>query len=126
MIHPHFNLKRIIPVNNKWRPRGGYSYFYKDLASMPGHVYDYPALGNDAENTFTFHSMVDLPASLQLDVTFRYVHPLPTPYIPDYLTFDTPRACVHHASKVSASARIRGKRDTVNSSSIFHEPFTEI
>ena len=80
---------------NKWRLRGGYSYFYKELANKPGRVYDYSALGNDAENRVTLQSMLDLPANFQLDVTFRYIDPLPKPAVPDYMTFGARIAWVH-------------------------------
>jgi iron complex outermembrane receptor protein len=80
---------------NKWRLRGGYSYFYKELSNKPGRTYDYSALGNDAENRVTFQSMLDLPANFQLDVTFRYIDPLPKPAVPDYMTFDARIAWVH-------------------------------
>jgi iron complex outermembrane receptor protein len=76
-------------VCDSWRLRGGYTYFYKNLENKPGRVYDYSALGNDAENQFHLHSILDLPAHFQLDITFRYIDQLPKPHFPDYLAFDT-------------------------------------
>ncbi|HEY9489490.1 MAG TPA: TonB-dependent receptor plug domain-containing protein, partial [Chryseosolibacter sp.] len=92
-------------VTQKWHLRGGYTYFHKDLANKPGHIYDFSALGNDAEHRFTFHSMLDLPANLKLDVTFRYIDALPKPYISDYLTFDARMAWVSDNWEISVTGQ---------------------
>ena len=92
-------------ISERWKIRGGYTYFHKDLANKPGRVYDYSALGNDAENRVLFHSMLDLPANFQLDITFRYIDQLPQPYIPDYLTFDARVAWVRNAWEISLNGQ---------------------
>lgn len=78
-----------IQVSDIWRFNWGYTYFYKELKNKPGHVYDFSALGNDPENQFRFHSILDLPGNVQLDHVVRYTDTRPNPFIYDYFTFDT-------------------------------------
>jgi iron complex outermembrane receptor protein len=82
-------------VSDWWRLRAGYTYFEKDLENKPGHFYDYSDLGYDAENRVMLHSMADLPANLQFDLTFRYIDPLPKVDVPDYFTMDARLAWVN-------------------------------
>lgn len=92
-------------IGRNWHIRGGYTYFYKDLRNKPGSIYDFSALGNDAENRFLVHSMLDLPGNFQFDVSFRYVDPLPNPHIPDYLTFDARLAWVYKSWEISVKGQ---------------------
>jgi iron complex outermembrane receptor protein len=73
---------------SKWRLRGGYTYFFKKLENKPGHVYDFSALGNDANNHFLLQSITDLPWNFRFDITTRYMSALPSPHVPAYFTFD--------------------------------------
>lgn len=92
-------------VKDWWRVRGGYSYFYKELANKPGHTYDYSDLGNDAENRVMLQSMLDLPANFQFDLTFRYIGALPKPEIPEYMTFDARLAWVGRSVEFAVIGR---------------------
>ncbi len=92
-------------IGNKWRLRGGYTYFHKELENKPGHVYDFSDLGHDARDRFLVHSSLDLPAGVQFDFTFRYIGALPTLDIPDYLTFDARLAWVKDWLEVSMVGR---------------------
>lgn len=71
----------------KWRLRGGYTYFNKDLDNKPGHSFDHSILGYDAQHQFLVQSMINLPGNFQLDNVVRYLSELPD-RTPDYFTFD--------------------------------------
>lgn len=79
-------------LNSRWRIRGGYTYFNKNLRSKPGHSFDPRYLGNDAKNQALLQSILDLPANLQVDFVGRYLDYLPktlaTERVPGYLTVD--------------------------------------
>src|SRR5690606_37003206 len=66
----------------------GYTYFDKDLQNKPGRIYDFTALGNDANHRGLLNSMINLPGNFQFDTSMRYLGELPAPFIPDYFTFD--------------------------------------
>jgi len=82
-------LSGTLQVAQRWRLRGGYTYFYKELKNKPGHSFDPSSLGNDPKNQGLLQSMLNLPANFQLDITSRYVTNHPKPYIAEYFTFDT-------------------------------------
>ena len=75
----------------RWRLRGGYTYFHKDLWNKPGHSFsedNIATLGNDPEHQFVLQSMLDLPHRFQFDLTARYIDSLPRPELASYFTFD--------------------------------------
>ncbi|GAB4091555.1 TonB-dependent receptor plug domain-containing protein [Flaviaesturariibacter terrae] len=76
----------------RWRLRGGYTYFEKNLRAKDGHHFNPDYLGNDAKHHAVLQSLVELPAHFQLDLTLRYMDELPktlaTAYVPTYTTFD--------------------------------------
>ncbi|MCW3110824.1 MAG: TonB-dependent receptor [Segetibacter sp.] len=78
---------------DKWRVRGGYTYFDMKLKAKPGHTFDPSYLANDVQNQAMLQSMTDLPFNLHLDVIARYLDYLPqtitTVEVPGYFTFDT-------------------------------------
>ncbi len=74
-------------IMKKWRLRGGYTYFDKDLQNKPGSVFNYAVLGFDAQNQVLIQSIMDLPGNFQFDVTSRYLGEL-SEEVPDYFTFD--------------------------------------
>jgi len=80
-------------VTDKWRLRGGYTYFDKDLRAKPGHSFTPDYLGNDVKHRAVLQSILDLPFHLQLDIAARYLDKLPktiaTVAVPSYFTFDT-------------------------------------
>ncbi len=88
-------------IGERWRLRGGYTYFDKDLSNKPGHIYDFANLGLDARNRFFLHSALDLPANFQFDFTFRYIDPIPQLGTPDYMTFDARLAWVKNWLEVA-------------------------
>jgi iron complex outermembrane receptor protein len=75
-------------VMNKWKLRGGYTFFSKTLSNKPGHTYDFAPLGYDAQNIVLIQSMINLPGNLQFDVTGRYIDRLYGYTVPDYFSFD--------------------------------------
>ena len=87
-------LSGTFQITPQWRLRGGYTYFNKNLINIPGHVYDFSDLGNDAQHHALLQSISNLPGKLRLDLTLRYMGKLPDPTIPDYFTFDTRLAWV--------------------------------
>ncbi|RYZ20382.1 MAG: TonB-dependent receptor [Chitinophagaceae bacterium] len=80
---------RVLP---RWRLRGGYTYFDKNLRPKEGHQYNPDYLGNDVRHRAVLQSVLDLPAHFQLDVSVRYLDEIPmtiaTAYVPTYTTFD--------------------------------------
>jgi iron complex outermembrane receptor protein len=88
-----------------WRIRGGYTYFKKKLENKPGRIYNFSALGNDANNRFLVQSILDLPWNFQTDVTVRYVESLPEPYIPAYFAFDIRLAWVYKILELSLTGQ---------------------
>lgn len=83
-------------VSSKWRLRGGYTYFDKDLKNKPGNITDEVVLtnlGSDSKNQFLAQSILDLPRNLQLDIIGRFVdsHPVTqyNPAVDSYFTLDT-------------------------------------
>jgi iron complex outermembrane recepter protein len=85
-----------------WRIRAGYNFLHKSLWAHGGND---PTAGvregNDPEHQFTFHSIVDLPAHFELDVTGRYVDSLPSPRVPEYVTLDARLAWRYHDLEIS-------------------------
>ncbi|HEV7332820.1 MAG TPA: TonB-dependent receptor plug domain-containing protein [Flavisolibacter sp.] len=77
---------------SRWRLRGGYTFFAKELEAKKGRNFNPAYLGNDARNQGMLQSILDLPGNLQLDVVARYIDPLAktfaTERVPSYLTFD--------------------------------------
>jgi iron complex outermembrane recepter protein len=79
----------------RWRLRGGYTYFVKELENKPGNVTDRSALanlGSDAKNQFLLQSILDLPGNFQVDVIVRYTDVLPAtqfnPEVKSYIALD--------------------------------------
>lgn len=90
----------------RWRLRGGYTYFEKELRGKPGHfATGIPALGNDPRHQVMLQSILDLPAHFQLDVVARYVDALPNPQVSDYLTFDVRLAWAYKQIELSVVGR---------------------
>jgi iron complex outermembrane receptor protein len=77
-------------VTDRWRLRGGYTYFDKEMITKSGHVdvTDGAGEGNDPQNQFLLQSTLDLPHNVQFDMVARYVSALPEPHVPSYFTFD--------------------------------------
>jgi iron complex outermembrane receptor protein len=79
-------------VTNFWKLRGGYTFFRKDLRSKPGHTFNPDYLGNDAENQFTWQSILDISSKWHFDISGRYVDHLPatiaTPAVKGYAEMD--------------------------------------
>ena len=71
-----------------WRLRGGYTYFYKNLQSKPGHVFDPSLLGNDPGHQALLQSNINLPGNFQLDLMGRYVSQLSFTETPAYFKLD--------------------------------------
>ncbi|HEX2861794.1 MAG TPA: TonB-dependent receptor [Lacunisphaera sp.] len=87
-----------------WRLRGGYNYFEKELGSKPGHVAApnvLASLGRDPQHQFSLHSMFQLRAGLELDITARYVSALAEPRVPAYATGDVRLAWTRGAWEIS-------------------------
>jgi len=80
-------------VSKKWRLRGGYTYFDKDLRAKPGRNFNPSYLGNDVKNQVMLQSIMDLPHNFQFDVVGRYLDGLAKSFatadVPAYWTFDT-------------------------------------
>lgn len=81
-------LSATYQVTDHWRVRGGYNYLHKNLWQTDPAASSSIREGNDPQNQFSFQSILDLPANLQLDITGRYVDMLPSPVVPSYFTFD--------------------------------------
>ncbi len=77
-------------VTDRWRLRGGYTYFDKRLSMKPGSqdVTQGLAEGNDPRHQFLLQSLLDLPFHFELDWVARYVDTLPSPNVPSYFTID--------------------------------------
>jgi iron complex outermembrane receptor protein len=79
-------------VFEKWRLRGGYTYFDKKLSAKAGHSFDPSYLGNDVKHQALLQSMMELPFDIHLDIITRYLDYLPatlvTQKVPAYFTFD--------------------------------------
>ncbi|MDB5255549.1 MAG: TonB-dependent receptor [Chitinophagaceae bacterium] len=85
----------------RWKLRGGYTYFHKELRNKPNRTYDYSALGNDPQDQFLLQSILDLPWHFQADITARYAGSRPNPYIVDYFTFDARLAWIFRQFELS-------------------------
>lgn len=88
----------------RWRIRGGYTFFRKDLETKPGHTYNVAALGYDAQDHGLIQSMLNLPWNLQFDFTTRYVGPLDD-YQPDYFSADARLAWVTKNIEISLNGQ---------------------
>jgi iron complex outermembrane receptor protein len=79
-------------LSDKWRLRGGYTYFDKKLQARPGHTFDPSYLGNDVKHQVLLHSMLNITDQLNLDIAARYLgaleKTLATTAVPAYFTFD--------------------------------------
>ncbi|MGB8191509.1 MAG: TonB-dependent receptor, partial [Chitinophagaceae bacterium] len=96
-------------VLKRWRLRGGYTYFNKDIHAKPGHVFSPEYLGNDVRNQAVLQSMLDLPFRLQLDVVARHLDALnasfATPRVPAYFTFDARLAFTYKGFELSVAGQ---------------------
>ncbi len=77
-------------VSDRWRLRGGYSFFKKDLETKPGSndLNSATAESDDPEHQFLLQSTADLTSRLQWDFVFRAVGELPDPELPAYAGLD--------------------------------------
>jgi iron complex outermembrane recepter protein len=94
----------------RWRLRGGYTYFHKDLWHKPGHSFEGASLGNDPTNQALIQSIADLSAHFKFDVTARLVSALPNPGIAGYTVFDPRLAWTYRAWEFSLAGRNLGIR----------------
>jgi len=85
-------------VTDRWRLRGGYTYFKKHLALKPGShdVTQGLTEGNDPQNQVVLQSMLDLPYHFEFDWVARYVDTLPSPKVPSYFAMDVRLAWKPH------------------------------
>ena len=94
---------------DKWRLRGGYTYFDMNLKAKPGHNFDPSYLANDVKNQALLQSMAELPFHLHLDVIARYLDDLPatvaTAMVPAYFTFDTRIAWTYKKVELSVTGQ---------------------
>lgn len=74
-------------VFDRWRVRGGYTWFYKELTTRT-ELYNVQNLGNDARNQFLFHSILNITDDVHFDVVLRGRTELVGTALPHYLTFD--------------------------------------
>jgi outer membrane receptor for monomeric catechols len=89
-----------------WRLRGGYNYLHKNLRPHGGlNVNASVREGNDPEHHFMFHSIVDLPANFQFDVTGRYVSELPAPVVSAYFTLSARLAWQYKQVELSVAGQ---------------------
>jgi iron complex outermembrane recepter protein len=76
---------------NSWRLRGSYSYLHMNVNKSPGSgdVGSAPGIQTSSpQHQVTLLSALDISKRLQLDLTYRYVSPLPGQLIPAYSTGD--------------------------------------
>jgi iron complex outermembrane receptor protein len=74
-----------------WRLRAGYIHLHVDLSTdNPATVTVPTGEANDPADQVVLHSILDLPAHLQVDAVARYVSalPAPTPRVDDYYSLD--------------------------------------
>jgi iron complex outermembrane receptor protein len=74
-----------------WRFKTAYSYLHVNLLDAPG--FDYPLTlttlhGSSPNSQVVARSLIDLPAHLEFDQTFRYIGALPAQDVPAYETAD--------------------------------------
>lgn len=74
--------------NARWRLRGGYTYFRKDLSAKPGHVFDPSSLGNDPGHQALLQSTLNIGTRVEFDLVARAVSSLPKPSVAGYVTAD--------------------------------------
>ncbi len=101
---------------DRWRLRGGYTYFHKDLWLKPGHTYTdvgIAALGNDPEHQIVIQSILDLPAHFQFDLVGRYVGSLPAPHVDRYFTFDARLAWRYRNLEIALSGQNLAEKDHI-------------
>jgi iron complex outermembrane receptor protein len=76
---------------NAWRLRGSYSYLHMNVNKSPGSgdVGSAPGIQTSSpQHQVTLLSALDISKRLQLDLTYRYVGPLPGQLVPAYSTGD--------------------------------------
>ena len=102
-------------VTEKWRLRGGYTYFDKDLESKPGHNFDPDYLGNDVKSQVLLQSILELPFHFQFDAVGRYLdvlrQTLATARVPAYATFDLRLAYVVKGFELALVGQNLAKKD---------------
>ena len=102
---------RVLP---RWRLRGGYTYFDKNLRPKEGHAFNPAYLGNDVKHRAVLQSVLDLPAHFQLDLAVRYldgIRPtIATAYVPSYTTFDARLAYTWRWIEVSVAGQNLGDK----------------
>lgn len=90
-----------------WRLRGGYTYMYRDLYPMKGHI-SIPQPGNNGNDPAwqaMLQSYLDLPRGFEINGVFRCVDDLPDPAVPAYFTFDLGGAWNWRGIQVSVFGR---------------------
>jgi iron complex outermembrane receptor protein len=96
-------------VSDKWRVRGGYTYFDKKLQAKPGHTFDPSYLANDVQNQFMVQSMAELPYNFHFDLVARYLDGIPatlaTQQVPNYFTFDSRLAYTFKNTELSITGQ---------------------
>jgi iron complex outermembrane receptor protein len=83
-------LRTSLQAASWWRLHVGYAYYNEDLTLDPGSLDPTggKAEGNDPPSRFLLRSQMDLPRSVELDGTLRYVARLPSPVVPAYTELD--------------------------------------
>jgi iron complex outermembrane receptor protein len=85
-----------VEVGSTWKPanwwtiRAAYTYLQVKLRRDPGSTdtTSVAAAGNDPDNQVYLRSSMDFPHHIQLDVSARYVDPLPHVNVPSYTAVD--------------------------------------
>jgi iron complex outermembrane receptor protein len=88
----------------KWRIRGGYTYFLKNIENKPGHSFNPFETGHDAKHLVILQSVMNLPFNFQMDVTGRYVGAIDN-FTKEYYTFDARLAWVWNKFEFSVSGQ---------------------
>lgn len=83
-------LAGMYQISERWRLRGGYTLFDKDLVLKPGSsdLNAASAESDDPRHQLLIQSIADLPGRLQFDLVARFVDVLPNPAIPSYVGVD--------------------------------------
>ncbi|MGB9029912.1 MAG: TonB-dependent receptor plug domain-containing protein [Acidobacteriaceae bacterium] len=74
-----------------WRFKAAYSYLHVNLVDAPGFLYPLTVTtlhGSSPNSQVVARSLIDLPAHLEFDQTFRYIGALPAQGVPAYETAD--------------------------------------
>jgi iron complex outermembrane receptor protein len=104
-----FEVSGATQIMQRWKIRGGYTYYDKNIRAKEGHTFNPDYLGNDAKNRFVIQSIVDLPGNFQFDVTGRYTDKLnktiATDSVSAYFTYDVRLAWVSKNLDISVAGQ---------------------